>query len=355
MKTNASLLRHFATAALLLLPLTVPRTLAQTTTTAPVGFVTVSISGGGAQGAPVYTFTSLGIVNPIAWQSVTTTSTAGATTLTDTSATWTDNLYNSTTTGAPPTYFVEILSGTSAGTMYDIVTTAGSTQTLTLATPLASGVTAGVGYAIRPHWTIASVFGAANQGGLQGGNSTTADQVQLWRNGGFVTYYYQTSGFGGTGWRLFGAPTVDASANVIYPNDGIVIARQQSAGVSLVLSGAVKTGQTSIPVLGAGYTLLGNVYSAGMTLSTANLYTGNPSTGLAGGSTVTADQVLFWNGTGFATYYYQTSGFGGTGWRLFGVPTVDASATVIPVGAALFVNRSGAAFNWVAPQFPSTF
>src|SRR5207248_845217 len=116
----------------------------------------------------------------------------------------------------------------------------------------------------------------------------------------------------------------------------------------------VKTGQTSIPVA-TGYSLLGNVYAAAMTLSSANLYTGDSSTGLAGGNLVTADQVMFWNGTGFNTFYYQTAGVGGTGWRQTGDSFTNASATPIPVGAALFVKRTGNPFNWIAPQTPASF
>jgi uncharacterized protein (TIGR02597 family) len=328
-----------------------PQSLAQTSSSAtdPIGFVTMSISGTGGSGHAAYSFTTIGMLNPIAVES-TTTSSGGSATLVDPNVTWADNQYNDA--GGQITYFVEIVSGPGAGTTYDITATSAANHSLTLSSSLLSAITSGASYKIRKHWTVASVFGATNQGGLAGGNSITADQIQLFRNGGYVTYYYQTTGLGGVGWRKFGAPFIDASAGIIYPDDGMVIARNQSAGVSLVIHGAVKTGQTSIPVQ-SGYTLLGNVYAANMTIGSSNLYTGNPATGLAGGNSVTADQVLFWNGTGFATYYYQTSGFGGTGWRLFEAPTVDASATVIPVGAALFVNRSGAAFDWIAPQTPA--
>ncbi len=355
MKTNTSLFRSLAAAVVLAFGTATHTSFAQTTsTTTPVGFVTIAIAGGGTPSAPVYTFTSLGLVNPIAFQS-TTTSAVGNTTIGDTAATWADNAYNSTTAGAPPTHFVEILSGSAAGSMYDIVTTDGTGKSLTVSPTLAAGVTAGVSYAIRPHWTLATVFGATNQNGLASGSATSADQVQLYRNQAYSIYYYQTIGIGGQGWRLQGAPTVDASNTVIYPDEGIIIGRQQSASVNLVMNGAVKTGQTSIPVT-SGYSLLGNVYAAGMTLGSSNLYTGDANTGLAPGSATDADQILFWNGTsGYKIYYYQTVGIGGQGWRLQGAPTVDAAATPIPVGAALFIKRSGAAFNWVAPQTPASF
>ena len=358
MKTNASLLRHLAAIAALLLPAATQPSFAQTTaTTDPVGFVTLTISGNGGSGQPAYTFGSLGVLNAVAFQSVT-TSVGGDTTIVDANATWTDNLYNSTIAGAPPTNFVEIVSGPGAGTTYDILGTTASTKTLTLGSPLLSGITSGASYRIRPHWTIASVFGATNQGGLQGGSAANADQIQLFRNGGYVGYFYQTTGRNVllNAWVSASDLNTDAGNTVIYPDDGIVIARNQSANVSVVLSGAVKTGQTSIPVL-TGYTLLGNVYAAGVTLSGSGLYTANATTGLAPGSAASADQVIFWNGTGFVSYFYQTAGRNVllNAWVSASDLNTDASSTVIPVGAAVFIKRAGAAFNWVAPQFPTTF
>jgi len=358
MKTTMSLLRTCAAALAICTAAFSTTAFSQTTaTTDPVGFVTINVTGNGGSGSPAYTFTALGMYNPVAYQATddTVNSVGGSTTLTDPNATWTDNQYNGT--GGAITYFVEILTGPGAGTTYDIIATTAATKSLTLAQPLLTGITGGDSYRIRPHWTIGSVFGATNQNGLTGGNSTTADQVLLFRSGGYVTYYYQTSGLGGTGWRKYGAPTVDASGSLIYPDDGIVIARNQSAATTVTVMGAVKTGQSSIPVL-TGYTLLGNVYAASMTLANSGLYTGNSATGVAGGNSTTADQILFWNATtlGYDTYYYQTSGLGGTGWRKYGAPTVDASATSIPVGTALFINRiGGAAFNWIAPQQPTSF
>ena len=363
MKTNTSILCRLAAVAALVLPAATLPSFAQTTaTTDPVGFVTIAVAGNSATpGQPAYTFTSIGMTNAVAYQASTTQTTGsgnsvgGSSILEDGSSTWATDAYNGA--AAAITHYVEIVSGPGAGTIYDITATSASGHSLTLSQPLAAGIISGASYKIRPHWTVASVFGATNQNGLAGGSSTSADQVQLFVSGGYVTYYYQTSGFGGTGWRKFGAPTVDASSTVIYPDDGIVIARNQSAATSIVIQGAVKTGQTSIPVL-IGYTLLGNVYAAGMTLNSSGVYTGNSATGVAGGSSTTADQILFWNPStsGYDTYYYQTSGFGGTGWRKFGAPTVDASAASIPVGTGLFINRiGGLEFNWVAPQHPASF
>jgi uncharacterized protein (TIGR02597 family) len=345
----------FLRPTLILLPLLAGFAQAQVTTD-PVGFVTINVVGNAGSGQPAYTFASLGMTNAVAYQS-STTSAAGSTTLVDPNATWADNAYN----GASGliTHYLEITSGASMGTTYDITATSASGHSLTLTQALATGVASGDSYKIRPHWTIAGIFGTTSQNGLSGGNSSTADQILIWSNAtqGYSTYYYQTSGFGGVGWRKSGAPTVDASATVVYPDDGFIIARKQSADVAITVSGAVKTGQTSVPVP-AGYNLLGNVYATSMTLASSGLYTGDSATGVGGGNSTSADQILIWNPatSGYDTYYYQTSGFGGVGWRKSGAPTVDASTSSIPVGATLFVNRrTGGGFNWVAPQHPASF
>ena len=353
MKTNTSLFRSIAAVIALAFGATTQSSFAQTTSaTTPVGFVTMSVSGTGGTKPTAFTFTSLGLVNPIAFQSTTTTSVGGTTAIVDSAATWANNAYNSATAGAPPSHFVEILSGPAAGAMYDIVTTDGAGKSLTVSPALAAGVTAGVSYAIRPHWTLASVFGTGASVALQGGDSTSADQVQLWRGTGFVSYFYNT-GRGFRGWVQNGNATVDASATVLYPEDGIVIARNQSAGVNVILNGVVKTGQTLMNVQ-TGYSLLGNVYASGMTLGNSNIFTNDPATGVASGDSTTADQVMFWNGTGFVSYFYNT-GRGFRGWVQNGNASVDASATAIPTGTAIFIQRNGAPFTWVAPQFPATF
>jgi uncharacterized protein (TIGR02597 family) len=327
-------------------------------TTDPVGFTTINVTGNGGSGQPAYTFATLGMYNAVSFQS-TTTSTGGSSTLVDPSTTWADNAYNGA--AGAVSYFVEIISGTGAGTTYDIIGTTAASHSLTLSQPLIAGVASGDSYRIRPHWTIASVFGATNQNGLTGGSSTTADQILVWDPvaQGYTTYFYKTSGLGGTGWRTFASSSADASLAVLYPDDGFIIARNQSSSVTITVTGSVKTGQTSIPVP-PGYTLLGNVYGTGMTLADSGLYTGNPATGVAGGSSTTADQILIWNPTtsGYDTYFYKTSGLGGTGWRSFNSASTDASTTPIPAGAALFINRiggGGVGFNWVAPQHPASF
>jgi uncharacterized protein (TIGR02597 family) len=306
------------------------------------------VDGTGGTAPSKMSFKGLGLTRPVEYQG--SAETVGTKTLIDNEAIWTDNQFN----GGNGAFFVEITSGPGAGTTYDVEATTASTKTITLTQNLATGVASGATFRIRKHWTLASVFGAANESGLSGGSSTTADQVLIWNGTDHDVYYFQTSGDGGVGWRKAGAPTVDVAKVAIYPEDGLVIKRQQSTAANIVLMGAVKMGQSSVPI-STGTNFIGNVFAAPLTLQSSGIYTANSATGLAGGSVKSADQLLLWNGTGYDVFYYQTAGIGGTGWRKAGAPTVDASSTPIPVGASFVVKRNAStAFDWVIPQHPST-
>lgn len=321
---------------------------AQTTTatTDPVGFITLTVAGTGGGTTPAYTYLGLGMTQPVLFQGA--VDALGTKTITNNEAGWTDNQFNGTGNAC----FVEFTSGANAGVTIDISATTASTKSITTVQNIPAGTSVGDTFKIRQHWTIGTVFGATDQSGLAGGSSTTADLVFLYNGSGYDVYYYQTVGLGGTGWRK-GGSAGDASNTVIYGDEGLIVKRNQASNLNIVLMGAVKTGQTSVPIT-SGVNFVGNVYAASLTLGDSGLYTGNASTGIAGGSSTTADLVYIWNGTGYNIYYYQTVGLGGTGWRQAGVAG-DASGAPIPVGAAVLVKRqSGSGFNWIIPQHPSS-
>jgi uncharacterized protein (TIGR02597 family) len=285
--------------------------------------------------------------------------TTGVKTLTDNEATWTEGQFNSG-------YYVEIVSNPGGnasvvGTTYDVEATYSATptganpaKTLVLVQNLANGVSPGAVFKVRKHWTIASVFGVNNSSGLAGGTADTADQILVLnqQTKAYDTYYYQTSA-AGTGWRSTASATNDASGTVLYSDEGIIINRKQQSPVSIVLTGAVKMGQTSVPVL-TGTNVIGNVYAANMTLATSGLYTGDAATGLKGGGGSSADRVLVWNGTGYDVFFYQTAEVGSPGWRSGGDRVNDAGNTPIPLGSSFIIKRDGTPFDWKAPQHPTS-
>ena len=247
---------------------------------------------------------------------------------------------------------MEVASTNGGGYRSTITNTVASTDTLQILDDLSQVAAAGQSYRIFKDWTLTSVFGASNSSGLAGGSATTADQVQVWNGIGYDSYYYQTLGLGGVGWRRAGAPFQDEANQPLFMEQGLLIRRLASAPTNLVLVGAVKVTPTVVPVE-TNWNFVANPYPVEMTLTSSQLYVADPTNGVSGGSATTADQVMLWHGSGFNTFYYQTSGLGGTGWRKAGAPFVDASTNTIPGGACFIVKRLFAApFNWSAPKHP---
>ena len=339
-----------------------PTLLAQTTaTTDPVGFITLTVAGTGGTVANQLSFAGLSLTRTVEYQGSAESvskATSGANTLTDNDATWTDNQFN----GAAGSYFVEITSGAAAGTTYDISATTAATKTITLVQDLANSITNGaqipaLSFKIRKAWTIGAALGTSNppESGLQTGSAATADQVLLYNGASYDTYFYSSGGLIGAGWRKQGGGSTDQSGAKINPEQGVIVNRLQSANLSVVLMGAVKTGATSTPVF-PGLNFVSNIYAANMTLGSSSLYTdGTGATGVLPGSAATADTVQIYNGTSYDTYFYSSGGLIGAGWRKQGGGSADQSGVALPVGVSVIVTRQGGTgFNWVAPQHPAT-
>lgn len=311
------------------------------------GFDTVNISGtGGAESK--LTIAATEFLQSAKYLGVSSSLASNA--ITDPTASWANDEFN----GTNGSHYVEIVSvngsKTAAGVGLTRSIVATTSQTITLEGDLPPSLTTNVEFKIISHWTLASIFGLENTAGLLGGSVLTADQVQFWNGEGYNSYYYQTAGIGGTGWRKIGDQSTDASQTIIRPDQNVVIKRVGGAGVSLVVSGWVKTGQASFDIV-SGFNFLPNPYSTPMSLASSGLYKGDAATGVSGGNVTTADQVMLWNGSNYETFFYQTTGLGGTGWRKVGAQSTDASETVIRPGNAIILRRKSAeGFTWVIPQ-----
>src|SRR3954468_20323660 len=96
---------------------------AQTLTTDPVGFITLTITGTSQGGSTALSFKGLGLARPVEFQGVATGATAN--TITSSNAAWAANAF----APANGPYYVEIIGpagGPGVGTMYDIT---GNTST----------------------------------------------------------------------------------------------------------------------------------------------------------------------------------------------------------------------------------
>lgn len=324
--------------------------------TDPVGFITLTIRG--TNGTPAGTtsalsYVGLGMTQLVVKQGRITG--AASNELVDALATWSDDQFN----GASGLHFIEITSGPYAGLVDDIVKTVSATKKIYTANNLASLGLANITnqtYRIRKHWTIAAVFGPNNEAGLQGGTSAaTADNVLVPdQNGNLVTYWYKTGGFPpGTGWRK----AADASTNVgndpIYFGDGVVVRRRTGSTVTVKLVGAVKLGQSILPVQ-TGDNFVSNPFAANLTLNSSGLYTGNATTGLKGGSSAgTADNVLLPTGPNgsLEIYWYKDSGFPiGTGWRKGSDASTNVGSTPLAIANGVVLRRKApnGPFDWYA-------
>ena len=269
------------------------------------------------------------------------------TTLVDASANWSVDEFN----GENGAHFVEVVrvsddpTDPNVGTRREIVGTALRTLAVNEPWPVIDGI---VSYRIVRHMAVRS----NTSGNLRGGTSLSADSFQLWDGERYETYYYQSGGIGGIGWRKAGDQFSDAGGTIIHPGQAIIFRRGETVPLHLVVRGFVKDGITPLEVQ-PGFNFLANPYASSMTLASAALYTGSPANGVASGSLLTADQVMVWTGALYDTYYYQASGLGGVGWRKVGDLAADASAEVIPAGASIIIRRQhNNPFTWRIPAHP---
>jgi uncharacterized protein (TIGR02597 family) len=341
---------------------------AQTITTDPVGFITLTATGKTTT-AGLYNFWSLGMTQvPVLRGMVGSIVNTAGNQVTISNQTLTAGQFNEANTvgsSTEPSYFVEFTSGSGAGLLDDIVSN--DTAAIYTATDDSSMESVGTTIKIYPHWTIGTVFGPQNQAGLLGGSSSSgADNIEVWnpvaQSYGSATYYYKTTTtLGGSGWRSSASSSINVSNTVLYVDQGIIVDRKTAAGnVNVLLVGGVKLGPTMSVIYGTnsaglGFTYAGNVFPAPVTLGTSGLYTGNNTTGLNGGSSGSgADEVEVWAASGqtYSTYYYKTTtSLGGSGWRSTGSSSIDCSTNQVPLGDIVRIQRKiKGAFTWTMPQ-----
>lgn len=313
------------------------------------GFVTFDLPEGTADGQPGVSLKSIGLVNGVEAQGV--AETARSTVIIDRQAEWQDDQFNSPArTLATATHYVELTTGPRAGAVFDIVRTLAARKTLLLGEAIPANAGPKVGYRIRRHWTLSSLFGPDDEAGLRQGDESTADRVTIY-SGATPSVFYYSNDPTTPGWRRVGGGLEDDAQQRIYPDDGIMISRADLTPAALTLTGFVKSGRASVPVV-PGTNLLGNVYPVPLTLASSHLYTGNAATGVRPGNATTADKLQLFNGQTYDTYYYQAAKAHLTaGWRKIGDPTADAGSVQIPAGGAILLQRSGrTGFNWIIPS-----
>lgn len=262
--------------------------------------------------------------------------------LNDTNCTWSEGQFG--TRGVPA--YVEFDNGW----MADIADCSVANKSLTLAAGLGAAISPGNAYRIHKHFTVASMFGANNETGLMSGlNPSTADNILLLvpQTQQLITIFYYDDGTT-RGWM--DATFARADNYVIYPEQGLMVRRRLAAPVNLYLAGPVKTGPTIVTV-DVGNNLVGTLKSAAaLTVPSLNLYTGDPTTGLASGLNPSASDnllVVAPDGATATYFYYKDPTY--EGW--LDAAFNPAGAVPINPGSAFFIRRRlpNAAFNWTIP------
>jgi hypothetical protein len=305
---------------------------AATATTGAVGYETIALTSG---------FNFMGIrlhENPIA-VGLLDSATAAPNTVTDAEI----DLAALITGGK--TYVLEIQDG--SGIIQEITTAGAGTSIVTAAN--LTGLTFPCSYSLRPASTLDSVFGstaATCKLSIGGGGAGGADQVWFFTGSGYTKVYFDQ--FGGPseveGWYNFDTgASVPGGTNIIYA-DGFVISA--ASAKNLTISGDLKAGPTELNVA-SGFNFAGSVGPVGMTLDTAYGDTTAEVTaaGLAigGGGAGGADQLWFYNGSGYTKVYFDQ--FGGPseveGWYNFDTGASVPASTVIPPGYVISAAAAG--------------
>lgn len=263
-------------------------------------------------------------------------------TLTDTNGTWTDGQFG--TRGVPA--YVEFNNGWAA----DIADCSAGNHSLTLAGSPAGAVSVGDAYRIHKHFTVDAMFGTNNETGINSGlNPTTADNIllEIPQTQQITTIFYYDDGTT-HGW--YHADYSPAGNDVVYPEQGVMVRRRIRGDVDLYLVGPVKTGVT-VATVDTGYNLVGTLKSiTPLTLPALNLYTGDPSTGLASGlnPTTSDNLVIVQPDASTQTYFYYKDSTS-EGW--FDAAYNPASTVPVNPGTAFFIRRRApnASFNWTIP------
>ncbi|WP_367870458.1 hypothetical protein [Luteolibacter sp. Populi] len=316
--------------------------------TDPVGYNTTTLYGANTLGARKNNVIGPQLENAPVWTG--TVASVSGDSLTLTSAALTVGAYNKVTFDLGRyTFCIEAADGTWAHVDSNNATS------VTLEPGMGSQFVAGDQVSIRPHLTVAGIFGAANETGLlanNDGDGSVADNIILVdeQYGGNIIILpsnavggqYITDGFAA------------ADNFPIYPDQGIQVSRYSTGNLSLVLDGSVDVNgrQNGVPT-GFSIRPVGNPVD--FALGDLNLIGPTPATGLvgaAGGDASTGDTVnLLINGS-TSVYFYSAEDLGsGPGWYddSFGF----ADDTVIPAGLALLVYRSNptnsSPFTWAVP------
>jgi uncharacterized protein (TIGR02597 family) len=303
--------------------------------TVPAGFVTWEIAGSGGSGRAL-TPLALPLVDPAAGLTGSASgrlSAVGSNSIGDSSGGWAAGEL----ADASAPVCVRITSGAaegrtflvSANTSDTITVDSGSLDLTTLGIATGSG---GDTYELLNCDTIGGLFGTpATTGILGGATADSADNLQVFLQGAWQTFYFDT-GKGHWVKRAFGTP--DSSDVPILPDAGILYSRLGSDSLEIVLLGRVPSSDRQVVINASGLTALGSSWPVEIELKDSGIQ--DIGGWVSSADVNQADTVkLFQNGV------WNEYWFDGTNWkkRSFGSPVSD-SEKIAPGSVVLISKRT---------------
>ena len=343
-------LLRFSLIASLATSFALPSVKAQTATTDPVGFVTISVTPGTGSAKKNTLFSvPLMEVESITGQVSGVITGVTATTISNSSAGWAAGALSQPATP----YLIQITSGTAEGRLFLIASSAntggaisGTPNTSTAVTVSSVdsaqtdlttlGIVVGTDtYKIYACDTLSSFFGTPASTGIQGGTSpNNADTIVAIVNGSASTYFYSTTA---SRWARSALGSPDASNVPLLPYYGIQYSRISTAPWSRTVTGSVPVDPRKVAVKNSGNTILSQFWPVDSTLATSGL----SAVVTAGANANTADTVRLTSAGSVNTYFFD-----GTNWKRQALGSPLANDTPIPIGTAMQIFRRGAASGY---------
>ena len=196
-----------------------------------------------------------------------------------------------------------------------------------------------VGYrvTVRPHWTLAALFGTGLNAKFNAAASVAlADQVLAWNGSDFAVFYLRSGAV--PQWRNIATGPTNQDQAIIPPGSGLYV-RRQAGALTISVVGEVRTNRfVRAPYVGTQ--LLAAVFPVDLSPADLRLVAGRGLT--AGTSPAVADQLLQWSGTAFDTFYLRENVV--PEWRNIAMGTTDFTNARLFTsgGATLLLLRSAA-------------
>jgi hypothetical protein len=191
--------------------------------------------------------------------------------------------------------------------------------------------------AVRPHWTLAALFGTGAHGKFsQATTIASADQVFVWSGTGFSVFYFR----GGPvpQWRNISTGAANQDQAIVPPGVGVFVKKQQSAATIAVVGEVRSNAFVRVPYVGAQ--VVASAFPLGSSPADWKLVAGS---GLTSSTSPTfADQLLTWASSGFTSFFLRSGS--PLEWRNGDASTTSFSNSNLftPTGAALLLLKAPA-------------